>query len=183
MLKKKFSAVELKAAAYLEPLGWIHCNTQFFPISFPHPTIHGATFRAKPDFYHPVYDAYIETKCSSLNTMRSPQDAERRYNDSFAVAGMKKDLDFGWNHAATKQSIVQQVLSPWKFTVVFVNGLDDKMKKRVIKYGVHCYTSLRHLEGWLHNLHLLSTQNAVRAAMTKAYNINYVPKIGAPLAH
>lgn len=181
MLKKKFSKVELIAASYLLPLGWIHCSTQYFPVNFPHPEIHGATFRAKPDFYHPEYDAYIEVKDSGLNTMKSPEQAQRSYDSSFSKSEDFKRIKFGWNHSCIKNSIVQQILSPWKMTVVFVNGVDAKMKKRIINNGVHFYTSLKHLEVWLHNLRLLSTQKVVLASMVKAYNPDYVPIIGAPM--
>lgn len=82
----------------------------------------GTEFRAKPDFYHPRSGLYIEFKAAPLNSKTTKATAERAEASQRARKGFLTTWDWlqcGWNHAKAKHAIVQRVLTPQNFIVVF----------------------------------------------------------------
>ncbi len=82
----------------------------------------GTAFRAKPDFFHPASGLYIEFKAAPLNSKTTKATAERAKASQQARKGFLTGWDWlqcGWNHSKAKQAIVQRVLTPQEFIVVF----------------------------------------------------------------
>jgi hypothetical protein len=86
----------------------------------------GTEFRAKADFYHPASSLFIEYKCAMLNGCKTKSSAEKQLRERQKYRRckgqsllMKDRLDCQWNHARRKQAIVQRLLTPLNFIVVF----------------------------------------------------------------
>lgn len=162
MTKQKLSNPEQLAGPVLAKYGFIPCHDEFFPVAFTDDD--GAEFRAKPDFYHPIYGIYIEVKDNHLNGKGSQLTARNARNSADPWRVQKYptyyQIQCDWNHSATKQAIVQQTLTPAKFMVVFTGTPDEKTLKRIIKSGLQAYSldkfswfMLRWRLGQYHTIH------------------------------
>jgi hypothetical protein len=132
MNKNYASQVEAKAAALLEPLGFVLCNDQRLQHTFA--DSNGATFYAMADFYHPELGLYVEVKNSETNTMKTKAQAERGMTNSYNT---RPEITHSWSNSTVKHAIVQEELTPDNYIVLFMGKVTDKVKKRIINNGLH----------------------------------------------
>lgn len=104
----------------------------------------GATWRAKPDFWDPSAQCYIEFKCHQLNSKLTKLEAEQKLQ---AVTEFKKKyylidkLNNAWNHSYVKQSIVQRTLRENGINMIVIfsdkTKLSPQFKNKMKLIGLH----------------------------------------------
>lgn len=148
-MNKKFdSKAEAKAYPFLQSLGFVHI-TETFDCTFS--DSEGKEFKAKPDFYHPALDLYLEYKTHPLNTKRSYRTAKNaceKMNQKYVKNTTYFKLENAWNHSIAKQAIVQKRLSTDKFIVCFDKAIDSKDMDNYCKKGLYVCT-LNSIESYL----------------------------------
>lgn len=122
----------------------IQCTNDFYKYTFH--DANGSPFRAKPDFYHPELQCWIEFKCHRLNNKETKQESDYAYNQQAPHKRTPKGLDFlrlevGWNHSLHKQAKVQSALKAMgkRMIVVFKDGTKmghsvKKMKQQGLEW-------------------------------------------------
>lgn len=121
----------------------IQCSDNFYSYTFH--DIDGAPFKAKPDFYHPELECWIEFKCHQLNNKKTKQLADESHQKQINYKGRdctKYQLDHAWNHSLFKQAKVQSSLRAVnkRMIVVFKDGTKltttsiNKMKQQGIEW-------------------------------------------------
>lgn len=118
------SKAEAAVSFDLASLGCFSADDSFYPATFTDAV--GASFRAKPDFWSPGCELWLEFKTAPLNGVKTKASAEKQIADRLEYRNRKGQplltvdmLKYQWNHARRKQAIVQQTLSPENFIVVF----------------------------------------------------------------
>lgn len=130
------SEAEAAAAGELARLGCFRAIGHF-PQAFT--DADGTEFRAKPDFYHPRSDLFIEFKAAPLNGKKTKATADRAMASKQEFRGSLTLYDFlsnGWNHAKAKQAIVQRVMTPQNLIVVFEKPPTAKEATKYVKAGI-----------------------------------------------
>lgn len=147
------SKTEENAHPVFTSLGCVHVGDEYFDTTFTDKT--GNTFRARPDYYHPASDCYIEFKSATLNSRTSKDNSEKalaRAKSSNAFRRNTSDhwdsLNNGWNHSRHKQRIVQKALSPDNFIVVFKDGISTEDMAQYQRLGL-VTIPLNALPSWL----------------------------------
>ncbi len=114
------SKSEAAASYFYEKFGCIPCN-EFLPHTFYDKE--GLPMRAIPDFYHVKADLFIEHKAAPLNNITSKRVSNNRLSEKKDRRGgnlLTIDyLKFGFNHSKASKKIIQQVLTPKRYIVVF----------------------------------------------------------------
>ncbi|PWK38674.1 hypothetical protein [Cupriavidus plantarum] len=139
------SRFEQRIAPQLEALGFVRC-TDYFQQDGDVRQFHdkeGARFSAKPDFWHPKLDLYIETKAGTLNSktrVRTAANAEAHRRDHCRIRG--KAFNVGdmyatqFSHSRYKQSAVQRALTPQSVIVVFAERVPYATMTAYAKVGM-----------------------------------------------
>jgi hypothetical protein len=138
-----YKTPEQIAAAILIPLGFVLVNLALMPYSFTDKE--GVVFQAMADFYHPGLDLYVEVKCDHLNGKTSKAKAELAYNRIEPAKRYGKHAAYyqvrhQWNHAASKQAVVQSVIGSPQFAIVFTKRPDEETFKRIEKQGIQAFS-------------------------------------------
>jgi hypothetical protein len=150
-----YQSPEQIAAATLIPLGFVLINLTLMPYSFTDKE--GVVFRAMADFYHAGLDLHVELKCDHLNGKTSKAKADlalnriepaKRYGKSAAYYQVQHQ----WNHAASKQAIVQSAIGSPQFAIVFTKQPDEETLKRIEKQGIQAF-SLERFAGMIELQH------------------------------
>jgi hypothetical protein len=146
-----YQTPEQLAAAALNPLGFVSCNSTLLPYSFTDKD--GNTFNAMADLHHPDLDLYVEVKCSHLNGKTSKTTAENAYNRIEPAKRYGKNRTYyqiqnGWNHAASKQAIVQSKIGNPQFAIVFTQPPDADTLGRIERNGIQAF-SLKRFAGMI----------------------------------
>jgi hypothetical protein len=140
-----YQTPEQIAAKVLSPLGFVHSNNTLMPYRFTDKE--GADFGAMADFHHPGLDLYVEIKCNHLNGKTSKAKAENAYRrvDPFRLQKSPTyyQIRNQWNHAASKQAIVQATIGSPQFAVVFTHEPDAETVKRIEKQGIQALSLAR----------------------------------------
>lgn len=137
---EKLSKPERLLYDYLTSRGWIHQPDTYLPYTFTDPE--GTIFNAKGDYYHPVYNAWVEAKDSELNGIKCKRTAETQSEAAKLRPAYKKNPSYfwikhGWNHSAHKNTIVQNTIPPGQFLVVFTGNVNEENIKRIVNAGLH----------------------------------------------
>lgn len=140
---EKLSKPERLLYDYLTSRGWIHQPKTYLPYTFTDPE--GTIFNAMGDYYHPVYNAWIEVKDSELNGIKCKRTAEMQSEAANLRPSYKSKASFfwikhGWNHSVHKNSIVQKTIPPGQFLVIFTGNVNDANIKRMVNAGLHAYS-------------------------------------------
>ena len=106
----------------------------------------GITFKAKPDFYDPDTNTYIEFKSHQLNTKPTKLKAKsdlQRVVDYKGKELLIDKLKHDWNHSLYKQAAVQQTLSVnnSKMVVIFSDNtkLSTQSKNKMCSLGLEWF--------------------------------------------
>lgn len=121
----------------------IQCADTFYHYTFY--DADGSPFQAKPDFYHPTLECWIEFKCHQLNNKKTKQLADESHQKQINYKGrdcIKYQLDNGWNHSLFKQAKVQSSLKAMGklMIVIFKDGTKltttskNKMKQQGLEW-------------------------------------------------
>lgn len=140
MTKTFDSKAEAEVYPFLLSLGFVHI-TETFDYTFS--DSEGTKFKAKPDFYHPALDLYLEYKTHPLNSKRSYRTAEKAcqsMNPQYVTNKTYFHLKHAWNHSLAKQAIVQKKLGTEKFIVCFDKAIDSKDIDRHLSKGLFACT-------------------------------------------
>lgn len=122
------SNYERRIAPTLQSLGFVRCNDYFRLDGSPRQfrDKEGAPFCAKPDFWHPELNLYVETKAGTLNsktTVRTAASAEAHRHEYCRIQGRAFNVGdmfaTQWSHSKVKQATVQRALTPQHLIIVF----------------------------------------------------------------
>jgi hypothetical protein len=122
--KRHDSISEAQASFYYASLGFIPCE-DYLPGDFY--DMNGELMPSKADFYHPRTGLYLEHKAAKLNGVTCKAKSRSQLEGRAARRGGKPwrcdELKFGWNHSEAGKSIIQAVLTPANYIVVFEDAV------------------------------------------------------------
>lgn len=129
----------------MQSLGFVRCGDFYRVSGNPQGFTDkdGARFSAKPDWWHPALNLYVETKSSDLNsrtTVHTAAKAESRQRQSCALRGKPFGtydmLQTQWSHSRYKQAAVQSALTPQSMVVVFAEPVPYDLMLKYAKAGL-----------------------------------------------
>lgn len=130
------SKAEAKVSFRFAELGCFPCKTKF---QQTFKDADGTEFRACPDFYHAGSSLYLEFKAHTLNSRTTKTIADKRVAEKLEYKGVLSSFDrlnLQWNHSKAKHAIVQNVLTPQNYVVVFETPPTDVEACAYIKAGI-----------------------------------------------
>jgi len=161
------SKTEAKASHPLAKLGF-YASAKKFSQRFNDSD--GTSFGAYDDFFNAKYSVHLEWKDCKLNGVKTKASSLKQLADKAAWRNApntaKENIDFGWNQAWRKQSIVQTALTPDRFIVCFSKAPPFEEALTYIKAGI-VFCTLSSLPSYLAYLHLSQRGLAV------GFNLNY----------
>lgn len=139
----KTSKPEASVKDYLLRHGWVHQPNTLLPFTFK--DREGTHFNAMADYYHPVYDVWLEIKDACLNGLKVKRTADKqseaaRLRPAYAKHPTYFQIKNGWNHSVHKQAIVQSTIGVNKFMVLFAGKPNAENIKRITNNGLHAYS-------------------------------------------
>jgi hypothetical protein len=165
--KRHDSISEARASFFYAKHGFIPCDGYLPGLFYDK---NGESMPSKGDYYHPSLHLYLEHKAANLNGVttkaKSRSQLAGRANHRGGKPWRCDELRFGWNHSKASKAIIQSLLTPLQYIVVFEKPISAKQALEYMAAGI-VFCTMKSLPSYLLKVRL------ARLGLHVPFNLHY----------